>query len=95
MMFAAAILSGLALGALVPWDRSAGVTTIVVRVAAGLVLVVAATIAWPIISPDDIAPASAFGFSATAAALIAVYLERRADALALAQHEREYEVESR
>lgn len=91
MMLVAGILSGLALGALVPWDRSASATMIAVRVAAGLVLVAAATIAWPILSPDDFAPAAAFGLSATAAAIVVELLDRRADALALAAQEHQPE----
>lgn len=92
-MLAVAIVTGLAFGSLVPWGRSPGAVAILVRVVAVLVLVAAAVVVWPIVSPDDDAPALAFALAGIAAALFAGRLERGADAAAPA--DRDFELEPR
>lgn len=81
MMLAAAIVTGLALGYLLPTDgpnQGRGVA----RTLAALVLVAAAALAWPRISPDDNWPALAFGGAAVAGVIIARKIEKAKDARA-------------
>ncbi|WP_405216218.1 hypothetical protein [Agrococcus sp. Ld7] len=83
MMLAAAIVTGLALGYLLPTDgpwhgRS------VVRALAALVVVGAAALAWPRLSPHDNWPALAFGGAVVTGVLIALQIERMKDVRALA-----------
>lgn len=76
MMFVAAVLAGLALGALVPAADSVSLRG--VRIAALLVVMLAATAAWPIISPDNSWPSLTFGLTAVCSALLISWSERRA-----------------
>lgn len=75
MMFAAAVLAGVALGALVPSADTASLRG--VRIAAFIVLIAATVVAWPIISPDNTWPALAFGLSGTSSVLLMRWWEER------------------